>query len=534
MATVQQQAAEPASTGKKNVLGLAAVFMTYLVYMYFYQIMLSALPRIAADLDGMMWYSWGVSIPFLGMAFGMLMVGKLSDLYGRRALLLISLIICLAGALWSALSTTFGMLIVARTFLSLGQGALAPLCFATLGDMFESAERSRWVGLLNIPAGIFALVGPTLGGWFVDNLTWRYIFWCGVPLLIACLAMVSFGLPGRTQNAKPKIDSLGALLAAIASSTMILGFSLAGTVYPWASNQVIGLLAASIIFWILFVQAEGRAEEPMLSIQVLKNRSFATIAVACVMSCFGLTGLMIYYPLMIQGVQNVSATMSGWIITPGMVILNFLGVLAGYLLARTKRYKWMFVFGYGLTLIGMIALMFFNANTPISFGFAVITLACFGMGAIPTINTLVVQYAVPKRLLGVATGALFFSVMIGQAIAPAILGSAMNMKYNSTLKTALPAEVSRLANEATMTSLGNPRVLLSDSGLASLRATLNQKSSNGNALLEQTVSAIRLSMESGLRIIYVIGAIAMLLTFLIICTLPQISIDAPAEDKEFR
>jgi hypothetical protein len=152
------------------------------------------------------------------------------------------------------------------------------------------------------------------------------------------------------------------------------------------------------------------------------------------------------------------------------------------------------------------------------------------MGAIPTLNTLVVQYAVPKRLMGVATSALFFSVMIGQSVAPAILGSAMNMKYNSTLKASLPPEV--WSDQATMTSLGNPRVLLSEPAMAALRATLNKTSPGGQAILQRTVSAIRISMEGGLRIIFRIGALAALLTFLIICTLPEISIEAPAQDKK--
>lgn len=531
MATAQQQIVESAPDRKKIVLGLVTVFLTYFVYSYFFQILLSALPRIAADLKGMQLYSWGVSIPSLGLAFSMLLVGKLSDLYGRRALLLTCLFVCLLGAVWSALSTTFGMLIVARTFLSIGQGGLAPLCFSALGDMFESAERGKWVGLLNIPAGIFAFLGPTLGGWFVDSLDWRYIFWCGTPLLIICIVMVLFGLSGKTQLTKPKIDSWGAFLAAGASSTLILAFSLAGTMYPWASRQVIGLLAASLIFWTLFIKAEAKAEEPILDLQVLRNRSFFTIASAGLLSAFGMAGLMIYYPLLVQGVQGASATLYGQIMTPGNVLMNFLGVGAGFMIARTKRYKWMFIMGYGLTLLVMIALTFFKASTPIFLGFAAITLAGIGMGVIPTVTTLVVQYAVPKRLLGVATGALFFSVMIGQAIAPAVLGSAMNMKYSSALKESLPVEVSQVADRATMESLGDPNVLLSEPAMAALRATLNQQTNHGQKILDQTVTAIRASMESGLRMTFLIGAISMFLTFLTICTIPEISIDAKVEDK---
>jgi MFS family permease len=532
MTTAQQHSIEPVSMQKKVALGLVTIFLTYFVYSYFFQILLSASPKIAADLDGMKLYSWGVSLPALGLAFAMLMVGKLSDMYGRRALFLICLALSLIGALWCSFCPTFKLLIIARTFLNIGQGGLAPLCFSALGDMFEPAQRSKWVGMLNIPAGILALVGPTLGGWFVDNLTWRYIFWCGVPLLIAALLMVMFGLPRATQTMAHKIDSRGSLLAAIASSTMILGFSMAGTMYPWTSMQVIGLLAISVIFWALFLQAEKSAEEPIVDLQVLKNRPFITLATAGICSSFGMAGLMVYYPLLLQGVQKVSATLCGQIMTPGMVLMNFIGVPAGFILARTKRYKWMFVLGYGITLAVMIALTFFNASTPVVWGFLALTLAGMGMGTIPTLNTLVAQYAVPRRLIGVVMGALYFSVMIGQSLAPAILGSAMNMKYASTLNATLPAELSERMDEATMTSLGNPKVLLSADAMDSLRKTIMKTSSNGEELFNKTVSAIRTSMEASLRCIYIIGAVMMLLTFLIICTIPKISMDAEVKDEK--
>jgi MFS family permease len=530
MATMQQTVEKPGGQ-TRVVLGLATVFLTYFVYSYFFQSLLSALPRITADLDGMPLYEWGVSIPSLGLAFSMLMIGKLSDLYGRRALLLACLSISVGGAIWCAFSANFIMFIIARTVLSIGQGGLAPLCFAALGDMFEPVQRSRWIGLLNIPAGIFAFVGPTLGGWFTDTLSWRYIFWCGIPLLLFASIMVLFGLSKKTQHTKPKIDARGATLAAVASSTLILAFSVAGTICPWASPQVIGLFCVSLIFWALFVKVEASAEEPILDMQVLKNRSFMTISLACLFSAFGMTGLMIYYPLLIQGVQGANATLTGKIMTPGNVLMNFLGVAAGFLVARTKRYRWMFVMGYGLTMLVMFALMFFQASTPISWGFAAITVAGFGMGVIPTLNTLVAQYAVPRRLLGVATGALFFVVMLGQAIAPAVMGSAMHNRYNSTLIGSLPQEVRQLADRATVTSLGDPSVLLSKPAMASLAKTLQSETPEGKKVLDRTVSAISISMEAGLRVVFLIGAIAMLLTFLTICVLPQISIDAEVKDK---
>ncbi|HTY62303.1 MAG TPA: MFS transporter [Acidobacteriota bacterium] len=528
MATAQQQIVESASGRKRIVLGLVAVFLTYFAHGYFIQILIPAMPRIAADLNGMHLYSWGISIPHLGQAFAMLMVGKLSDLYGRRALLVVSLAVCLFGTVWSALSTTFLMLIIARTVLCIGQGALAPLCFSVLGDTFEPIERSRWAGLLNIPAGIFAFIGPTLGGWFADNLGWRYIFWCGAPLVAICLAAVLFGLPRRRLHSAAKIDTRGALFAAIASSAMILAFSLAGTMYPWASMQVIGLLAGSVVFGALFLKNESGVEEPILDLQVLQNRSVVTISSACVLSAIGMIGIAIYFPLMMQGTQGVSATLTGKIITPSGILMGFLGVPTGFILARTKRYKWMYVLGYGLAMIAAILLVFFKASTPAYAALVVTVLSALGIGAMPTINTLVVQYAVPKKLLGVATSALFFFVMMGQSIAPAILGSAMNTKYNSVLKASIPAELAKLTDQATMTSLGNPRVLLSQPAMAALRETLDKN----QELLDQTVWAIRTSMESSLRLVFIIGAVCMLLAFLTICTIPEISIDAKVEEKK--
>ena len=529
------ETSQKTQSGKSRVviLGITTVFLTYFTYSYFFQILLAALPRVMADLDGMHLYSWAVSIPNLGLAFSMLLVGKLSDLFGRRALLIIALCICLAGAVCCALSSTYMTLIISRTFLAIGQGALAPLCFAALGDMFESGERSKWVGMLNIPSGIFASIGPALGGWFTDALSWRYIFWCGVPLLALSLMMAIFAMPKHKRTTSPSIDGSGALLAAAASSTLILAFSMAGTMYPWGSPQVVGLFIASAILWYWFIRIEAKAKEPILDLRVLKNRIFIIVTVAGLLSSFGLAGLVVYYPLLIQGIQGISATNNGWIMTPGNFLMYFLGFPAGLILARTRKYKWMFLVGYSLTTAVMLFLITFTASTPPLWGFFAFTLAGIGIGAIPTLNTLVAQYAVPRRFLGVATGMLYFSVMLGQAIAPAVLGSAMNMKYSSTLTANLPPEAASLSGEI-RSSLDNPRVLLSEQAMTALGKTLSDSSpEDGPAILERTIDAIRAAMEAGLRAVFMIGAITMILTFLIICLLPSLSIDTPpAEDAE--
>jgi MFS family permease len=514
-------------TKKQVFLALSSIFLAQLVFSYYVQTPGPAAPRMAADLDGMALYSWSVSIPGLGLAFGTLLAGKLSDIFGRRLMMQLCLAIFIVGAVLSALSPTYVFLIAARTILCLGQGGLAPLVYSVVGDMFSPAERGRWVGLLNIPTGVFAVFGPALGGWLVDSMNWRYIFWLGIPLLLLSVC-ISAGMPALVQGAARKIDVRGSTTVAIASSTLIFGLSFAGTTYPWGSAQVISLLLISLIFWILFLRAEKKAEEPILDLAVLKNRAFLTASGAGFLSFFGMVGVTLYYPLLLQGIQGVSATRSGLILTPFGVFMAFIGVPIGFLLARTGRFKWLYIAGYGLFTIDMICMIFYGADTPVLWGFILATVGGIGLGAIPTINTLVIQRAVPQRLMGVAMGALFFSISMGVAIAPAVLGSAMNIQYNKALKQSLPPELSRIADQATMTNLGNPRVLLSAPAMNRLREILNAKGENGQALLKETVEAIRNSMEAGLRAVFIIGTLTMLASFAVISTIPAISMrDAP-------
>ena len=519
---------------KQIILGLVVIFAIYFCNTYFIQTFTIARPRMAADLNGMALYAWSISIPSLAAAFVTLLFAKLSDMYGRRIMLLISLAFFLVGTILSALSPTFPILIWASTISRVGSGGLVPVCYALLGDMYAPAERSKWVGLLNIPRGIFALFGPTLGGWFVDNLSWRHLFWMGAPLIILCFLLVPVGVPAAIKKGVGKIDTRGAMLVAIASSATILGLSFAGTTYPWMSIQVIGLLGIGLLFWIFFFRAEEDADEPIMDPQVFRNRTFLTVAVSGMLSFFGLMGITMYYPIFLQGVQGISVMRSGQILTPYSVLVAFIGVPTGFVLAKTKRYKWMYIFSYGLLTAVLTGIVFFSYETPLSMELLAATLAGLGLGAIPTVNTLVVQYVVPKRLLGVSLGAIFFSVTMGMAIAPAVLGSVMNVSYAAKLEATLPEELHQFADARTITALGDPKALLSPKAMAELKATFDKVGGDGKELFNKTVEAIRTSMEAGVRSVFIFGAAMMLISFLLILTVPEVSMDTVVEDKRAR
>jgi MFS family permease len=507
---------------KRQIMwGLVAIFTVYGTVAYSVQTMTIARPKIAADLNGLSLYGWSVSVPSLIMALVTIIFGKFSDMYGRRIMLMIALIASLAGTVLSALSPNFIFLIAASAIAALGAGAMMPLVFAVVGDLFPPSERGKWVGLLNIPLGVFTLTGPALGGFVVDNLNWRYLYWMAIPLLVVCLVTVPVGVPSMmNRDSARKIDVKGCILVALAASTSIMGFSFAGTTYPWFSKPIIGLLGFSLACWILFLRVEYGAKEPVLDWDVLRNRSFSTVALATFFSSFGTMGMMMYFPMFLQGVQDISTFHSGFITTPYGVLTAFMGVPVGYVIARSGRFKWMYVAGYGILAISMFGLILFNAGTSIIWSLVVAVLAGLGYGVIPTINTVVVQNAVPKRLMGVAMGAIFFFISIGAAISPAILGSTMNVAYAEALSQSLPEGLRNIADEQTMDALDDPQVLLSGSAMEDLRKTLQEKGSGGQQLFRQTVDAIRYSLEAGLRRIFGIGAVMMLLSFFIICTVP--------------
>jgi MFS family permease len=524
----QQLQVEYGYSKKQIALAMTAIFAVYGTMTYFVQFLPIARPRMAAELNGMSLYSLSISLPALVSAFVTLIFGKFSDLFGRRFIIMVALSFALVGSILSAISQSFPFLILAGVVGAVGAAPMMPLVFAVVGDMFAPDKRGKWIGLLNAPLLFFAATGPILGGLFTDYLSWRWIYWISLPLVIFCLIMVYLGVPSTVQKgSKSNIDYLGCLLVLIAASTMIYGLSLAGT-HPWSSIEVVGILAVSILFWVLFIWSEFHAKEPVLDPKVFQNRIFLTVAGASMFSFFGQIGIFMYLPMFLQGVQGRTATLSGAISTPFSAVMAAIGIPVGFLISRTKRFKWMYVLGFGLATIVMFELVFFNEGTPlflILLGAAVIGV---GMGAVPVINTLVIQNAMPQKLLGVAMGAIFFCIAMGTALAPVVLDSARNSTSAQYLARSAPDELKSLDKE-TFAKLTDSKVLFNkkgeiDTNIVALEQSLKDKWPEKKDLLDKTVKAIRGSQEAGMSAAFLVGAIAMLISFLIICTIPKNSL----------
>lgn len=452
---------------RKAAIGLWAVFITQFVSFLFINARNIAQPGIINELDGMALFSWLIALPALTGAASTLLFGKLSDIYGRRAILLLSIGIFLLGLGISARATSMAFLVAAATFMSIGHFPLIPLCFTAIGDLFPPAERAKWTGLLSLPSGMAALIGPVLGGVVAESAVgWRGLYWGTIPLMLIAVGLLVAGLPENAQTVKPKMDVWGTFVMVIATTTLFIGFSWLGTPDKFMIGLI--LLVISLAVWIIFIRIENRAEAPILDPHIFVNRTFMTAAGAAFLSYFGLLGIVAYSPIFVQNVMKIDPTSSGSMLTPYTTIVAFLGIPVGLLLARTRKYKWTYIVGYAIGTLALFTMWQFTAAMPRGWYVLVTSVAALGFGAIGTITTLVAQFSVPKRLLGVAVGAIFFFQMIGLVVAPSIL-----------------------------------------------------------RLVQSSAS----DLESGLKSVFLIGAVAMTIALLMILTIPEISMDGGAPEK---
>lgn len=421
---VPESAAEKA---QKRVVALAmsAVFLIYFLASVYSREANIPRPVMVEYLNGMSLFSLLIAIPGLASAVVALSYGRLSDMFGRRAILLVALTFLGVGATVAALAPTMLMAIVGNTIISLGTGGIIPLCFSVIGDLFPPAQRSRWSGLLNVPGVIAASVGPWLAGYITEISPegWRYTYWLFVPLAIIAGLLTAFFIPGKKADAvKAKIDWTGIFILVAATALLIFGVPYLGK--PGQVGMGVALIIASVVAYGVFYWVETKAEAPVLDPRVLLNRTFITAAMAGFFSLFGFMGILFYGPVFAQNVMGVSPSISGTLITPFTIAMSLMGIPAGFLLGSTKKYKWMYNIGYVLLTASMFLFWTFTKDTP-PWLFAVVAGAAgISLGTIPTVNTLVAQFAVPKELLGVAVGAIYFFVLMGMAVGPQFLGLA--------------------------------------------------------------------------------------------------------------
>jgi EmrB/QacA subfamily drug resistance transporter len=390
-------------------------------------IVATAMPEIVRELHGLEHISWVFTAYMLASTVTVPIYGKLSDLFGRRTLYIVAIVIFLIGSILSGAANSMLQLILFRGIQGIGGGAIMVTSIALIADIFPPAERGKWQGLIGAAFGVASIAGPLLGGWITDNVSWRWVFYVNIPLAILAIVVLLATLPRIARQAeKIRIDYLGAILIATTIVPFLLAMVWGGSTYPWTSGAILSLFGLTLISLFFFVWREESILEPIISLRLFASRTFTISVLATFLSAMGMFGAIIYIPLFSQTILHSSATGAGLALTPMMLALVIASAVSGQIVSRTGKYKSLVIGALGL---GTIAVFLFSTITPATttLGLA-LRMVLLGLGLGPTMSTftLVVQSAFDARRTGEVTAAVQMFRNIGGTVGTATLGGIMN------------------------------------------------------------------------------------------------------------
>ncbi len=440
---------------KVTLWGVAIVFLLSALDQ---TIVATAMPRIIAELNGLALYSWVTTAYLLSSTVMVPIWGKLGDLFGRKPVLLAGILIFLLGSWLSGLSGEFGalpvlgggmtQLIVFRAIQGIGGGALFTTAFAIIGDLYPPRERGKIGGMFGAVFGLSSTVGPLIGGFFTDHGTvtlaghvvagWRWVFYLNLPLSLLSLFMIIVKMPKMSHAAKGKIDFVGAALIIATVVPFLLALTFGGHKYPWTSAIVLGLFGGSAAALVAYVVAERFASDPILPLDLFKNRVFSTANLAGFLISMAFMSTVSFLPLFMQLGQGVKATTSGLSTLPlmGGIMLSSIG--SGRLVSKTGTYKPLMIGGVLMTALGIWLLSQMNAHTPRwDLAWRMLLLG-IGLGPGQSLFSLAVQNAMPISRLGVVTSSSQFFRQIGSTIGVAVFGTILTSRLNTGLGQIMP------------------------------------------------------------------------------------------------
>jgi EmrB/QacA subfamily drug resistance transporter len=424
-------------TKRERTFTLAGVMVALLLGALDQTIVGTAMPRILQDLNGFSLYTWVVTAYLLASTAMIPIYGKLSDLYGRKIIVLVGVILFLAGSVLSGQSRSMIELVVFRALQGLGSAGIFSTAFTVIADLFSPAERGRYQGLFGAVFGLASVIGPWLGGVLTDTLSWRWVFYVNMPVGLVALGFILFQMPPLKPklDRKVSIDWLGSVLLLVGIVPLLLALTLGGQEYPWSSAQILGCFAIGALGMVAFFLVEKRAKEPIIPFDLFQNRTYVIGNIsALLVAGVAFFGAIMFLPIYMVMVVGVSASAAGLTVMPltlGLVVSSF---VAGQLVSRTGKYKVILLIGTAIVFVGYLLMLKLGVTTTrwdVTWRMIILGI---GIGPSLPIYTLAIQNAVNPREVGAATSSSQFFRQIGSTVGVAVFGTILA----SVLATQLP------------------------------------------------------------------------------------------------
>ncbi|WP_309125677.1 MDR family MFS transporter [Kocuria sp.] len=403
-------------------------------------IVATALPSIVGDLNGLERISWAITAYVLAATVGLPVYGKLGDLYGRKRIFLVAVVVFLAGSMLAGAAQDMTQLIVFRALQGLGGGGLLIGAQAIIADLVPARERGKYMGIIGAAFGLASVSGPLLGGFLTDLVSWRWVFYINLPLGLVTLVFIPryLHLP-HAPRGPVRLDVLGTVLLALGSTAFVLLTTWGGTAYGWASPQILGLAAAAAVLAVLFVLVERRAAEPIIPLHLFRVRNFLVPTAAAVGMGVIMFATISYLPTYLQMVDRASATGSGLMMIPVTVGMLVGTIGTGRRIARTGRYRAWPVLGSVVMAGGLVLLSRIDETTPYALTATGMVVIGLGIGCLMQNLVLIVQNAVPSADVGAATSSSNYFRQIGASFGISVFGSLFVARLDDALGAALPA-----------------------------------------------------------------------------------------------
>lgn len=467
----------------------------------------TAMPRIVGELGGLSLMTWLTTAYMLTSTTVVPIAGKLADLLGRRVIYVTGLVIFMVGSALCGMANDMTELIIYRGLQGIGGGIMMPMAMVVIGDVFTGKERAKWQGVFGGLYGLASVIGPQIGGFIVDHLNWRWVFYINLPVGILATIFIAMGLRKYKAEGPVKFDLAGMFTMVVGVVSLLLALTFGGDKYEWTSWQIIALFAVALVFLTLFVFVERKAEEPILPMHLFKHRTFTVLNGIGFLMSVGMFGAIMFVPFFMQGVVGVSATQSGTIMTPMMITMIIGSIVGGRMVYKIGVKSQLFI-GMVVMAAGFGLLSTMDVDTSQFTATLYMIILGIGMGLVMPILTLALQESFPKSELGVVTSSSQFFRAIGGTFGMTVLGAIMNHRSSQLLDDrlmpmlrSLPAQakgmVDRFAHMIHDDPQGLYSVLLSPEALAKIPPQMR----------ETFVPILKQSLVDSLQSVFLFGLI---------------------------